>query len=273
MAPTSLGFRTDLMLLTLQGSVVEDRGDHLVVRTPHNPTFWWGNFVLLREAPAPGSLAHWERVFEESFPGAAHRAFGVDGAAGDLGGFAGAESAGYGVDVSAVMTAVAVHEPPHPHRGALCRALDLTDPADREAAIDVQMSTAGDREPVAHREYLARTMEAMCGLQLAGHGAWFGAFLDGRMASGMGLFSDGSGVARFQSVSTRPEAQGRGLAGTLVHHVSRYGLTTLGARVLVMVADPGYHAISVYRSVGFAATERQVQIERAGDRSGGLDQR
>ena len=30
----SLGFRTDLALLTASGSVVEDRGTHLVVRTP-----------------------------------------------------------------------------------------------------------------------------------------------------------------------------------------------------------------------------------------------
>lgn len=37
----SLGYRTDLALLRLGGSEFEDRGDHLVVRTPHNPTFWW----------------------------------------------------------------------------------------------------------------------------------------------------------------------------------------------------------------------------------------
>ena len=34
---SSLGFRTDLALLTASGSVVEDRGTHLVGRTPDNP--------------------------------------------------------------------------------------------------------------------------------------------------------------------------------------------------------------------------------------------
>ena len=46
----SLGFRTDLRLLEMTGSVIEDRGTHLVVRTPANPTYFWGNFLLLRAA-------------------------------------------------------------------------------------------------------------------------------------------------------------------------------------------------------------------------------
>jgi hypothetical protein len=33
----------------------------------------------------------------------------------------------------------------------------------------------------------------------AGHGVWFGAFLDGRLAAQLGLFTDGRGVARRSS--------------------------------------------------------------------------
>ena len=51
----SLADRTDLALLQLGGSEVSDRGDHLVVRTPHNPAYWWGNFLLMAEPPAPGA--------------------------------------------------------------------------------------------------------------------------------------------------------------------------------------------------------------------------
>ncbi len=36
---SSLGFRTDLMLLTLQGSITEQRDGYLCVRTPSNPEF------------------------------------------------------------------------------------------------------------------------------------------------------------------------------------------------------------------------------------------
>ena len=89
---TSLGFRTDLALLRAGGSTVEDRGDHLVVRSPHNPTFWWGNFVLL-DAPAPaGRVDHWLEIFAREFPDAAHVAIGIDGTsltARDASGFVG----------------------------------------------------------------------------------------------------------------------------------------------------------------------------------------
>ena len=40
----------------------------------------------------------------------------------------------------------------------------------------------------------------MRAVQLAGHGRWFGALLDGEMRSGLGLMTDGSGVARLRSV-------------------------------------------------------------------------
>jgi ribosomal protein S18 acetylase RimI-like enzyme len=62
-------------------------------------------------------------------------------------------------------------------------------------------------------------------------------------------------------VETDPDHRRRGLAGSLVHSVSRYFFDTLGARTLVMVADPGYHAIDLHRSLGFAVTQTQLQAE------------
>ena len=97
----------------------------------------------------------------------------------------------------------------------------------------------------------------------AGHGGWFGAFVDERLVAQMGLLAVEPDLARFQNVETDPEQRRRGLAGSLLHHVSRYGLTELGARTLVMVADPDYFAVDLYRSVGFKPTETQLQVERA----------
>lgn len=90
---------------------------------------------------------------------------------------------------------------------------------------------------------------------------WFGAFLGDRLVSSLGLFAVPGGLARFQDVETHPELRGRGLAGTLVHHASRHGLERMGARTLVMVADPDYLAVRVYRSVGFSGTETMVEAE------------
>lgn len=41
----SLGWRTDLIFARFDGQVT-DCGKHVRVRTPANPTFWWGNLHL-----------------------------------------------------------------------------------------------------------------------------------------------------------------------------------------------------------------------------------
>jgi GNAT superfamily N-acetyltransferase len=159
------------------------------------------------------------------------------------------------------MTATSVHEPPRPNRDATYRQLSSDD--DWVQLVDLQMATMDDsHEPDAYRRFSEAKVATVRAMTGEGHGGWFGAFEDGVLQSGMGLFRASEGLARFQNVETRPSARGRGLAGTLVHHVSRYGFDELEAHTLVMVADPEYLAIRIYRSVGFAETESMLQIER-----------
>ena len=75
----SLAFRTDLALLTLGGSVVEDHGSRLVVRTPDNPAFHWGNFYLLEQPPRADEVDALVATYDAEFATSKHRAFGVDG--------------------------------------------------------------------------------------------------------------------------------------------------------------------------------------------------
>jgi hypothetical protein len=51
-----LGWTTDLAVLRYMGSTIEDRGDHLVVRTPRSPDFHWGNCRM------PSDVAAWARL-------------------------------------------------------------------------------------------------------------------------------------------------------------------------------------------------------------------
>ena len=255
----SLAFRTDLAMLERGGSLVEDRGTHLVVRTPANPTYWWGNFFLLPTPPVDAQEAgRWLAAFEAEFPDAQHRTFGIDGRTGtaaDLAPFAGL---GLSVEVSTVMTASSVHEPARPNTEAAYRPLVT----DEDWAQQVELSRAGEDPAWYDETFVTQRAAADRRLVAAGYGAWWGAFDGDRLLASMGLFTASPGLARFQSVKTHPDARGRGLAGTLVHRVSRYGFAELGARTLVMVADPDYLAIRIYRSVGFADGETQLHVER-----------
>jgi ribosomal protein S18 acetylase RimI-like enzyme len=257
----SLAVRTDVAMLERSGSLVEDRGDHLVVRTPDNPTYWWGNFLLLAAAPADRAAAEgWVAEFERAFPDARHRTFGVDGADGSLDDLAPFAELGMETETMSVMTADHVHAPARPNTEATYRPLRTDD----DWAQQVELSRVGETTGYDLPFVTARAA-ADRSLVDAGYGAWWGAFDGDRLLSSMGLFTASEGLARFQSVKTHPDARGRGLAGTLVHRVSRYGFEELGARTLVMVADPDYLAIRIYRSVGFAGTERQLQATRKPD--------
>jgi hypothetical protein len=64
----SLGYRTDLIFARAHGQVA-NRGDHLVIRTPSNPGFYWGNFLL---SPVRRSKGRWS-AFTRRSPRASRR--------------------------------------------------------------------------------------------------------------------------------------------------------------------------------------------------------
>jgi ribosomal protein S18 acetylase RimI-like enzyme len=259
----SLGFRTDLMLRILEGSEVADHGEYLTVRSPANPTFWWGNFLLMPEPALRDDAGLWISRFAEAVPGAEHVALGVDGAE-EAGGTAAEmavyRGAGFQIERSTVLTATALREPPHRNDAALCRPLETED--DWRQAFELRMACTEGGEPSGAREFTERRIADARRLTGAGHGRCFGAFCDGRLMAQLGVFSDGAGLARYQNVETHPAARRQGLAGTLVYHAGLYAFGALGARTLVIVADPDYSAIRIYRSAGFADQETQLSMQR-----------
>jgi ribosomal protein S18 acetylase RimI-like enzyme len=254
----ALGFRTDLMIRKLEGSVVVDHGDYLVVRTPQNPAFWWGNFLLLAAAPQAGQARRWLAAFAAEFPAARHVTLGVDTPGTDAVDGSEFAAAGLKPEVLAVLTAAALHDPPHPGAGTVCRP--LAGDADWQQAAAVRSAvTAG--MPGQEPAFLHARMAAERALTEAGHGWWFGAFTGGQLAATLGVITDGSGLARYQNVETHPDARRQGLAGTLVVQAGRHALAG-GVRQLVMVADPEEAAIRIYQSVGFTRTQSQIGFVR-----------
>ena len=58
-SPLPARWATDLTVLEASGSHVERHDDHLVVRTPRNPGYHWGNFVLVTDPSASDDAARW----------------------------------------------------------------------------------------------------------------------------------------------------------------------------------------------------------------------
>lgn len=257
---TSLGWQTDLAMLRLGGSQLDDHGDHVVIRSPHNPTHWWGTFLLLSGPPPPEQTHEWLDRFRAHFPTASHTTLGFDGAHGSIEQLTGFATAGMTVEAATVMTAHGVREPASPNGEAHYKRLSTDDDWQQQVELSVACNEDG-LEPGQYREFCSARSATRRLMVDSGCGAWFGAFLGGRMLSSMGLFTTRTGIARFQSVETHPDARRRGLAGTLVHRVAEFGFDELNAHTLVMIADPAYAAVRLYRSVGFTDTETQLQAE------------
>ncbi|WP_426245781.1 GNAT family N-acetyltransferase [Nocardioides sp. LHG3406-4] len=254
----SLAFRTDLRLLELTGSEIDDRGTHLVVRTPANPTYHWGNFLLLAEPPHPGGAREVMAAFDSEFPRARHRAIGIDGTQPhDLEEFV---AAGMTADVGVAMTSTSVVEPARRADDATYRPLESADDWEQRVAITVANNRADDVD--GHLEFARGKVAQEQALTEQGYGARWGAFEGDRLVSTAGLFRTDDTTARFQSVETHPEARRRGFAGTLVHRLATHGLGDLGITTLVMVADPEAEAIRIYRALGFEVTEHVTELSQ-----------
>jgi ribosomal protein S18 acetylase RimI-like enzyme len=255
---TTLGWRTDLLVRRLAGSTIEDRGDHLVVRTPANPAFWWGNFLLLPDLPPPDAAQRWLDLFTTAFPDAEHRAIGVDQ---DVTGRPVVELPGLTAELGvtlATQTLVA----PRRESVAEVRALETDD--DWTQLLELRMLTRHSEAPATDDDRLfeGRRVTEQRAVVGAGHGRWFGGFVGDRLVAACGLLVDGAGLGRYQSVQTHPEWRRRGIASQLVHTAGETALAELGVTTLVIIADLDNVAADLYRSVGFADVEQQVQYYR-----------
>lgn len=263
----SLIVATDLDSLP-DSSIIEGRGDYVVVRSPSNPTHFWGNFLLWRRPPEAGDRERWERAFDAEFgPGlsSSHRAFSWDVANGERGA-ADAEflAAGYeaSLEVGLVATPQELVAHPRTNREVQVRQLDV-DGDERlwAAAEELQVANRGEGHGEdEHRAFVRRRMRDRRELFAQGRGAWFLALTDtGVPAASCGvLVTDGRG--RFQAVDTLEQFRRRGIATGLVHDAGRAAIEQFGARRLVIVADEGYHAAALYRSLGFVERERGFSV-------------
>lgn len=258
----SLGYRTDLFFPKYEG-IVLDRGDYLVIRTPSNPSFFWGNYLLFSSPPKLGDLEKWQALFQQEISAQQvthHTVFGWDSQEGETGEVQPFIDAGFQLVQSVILTTQQVNAPRKYNHEVVVRA--LVEDWEWEQALQNQV----DCRPPEHslegylpfkKAKMARYRE----MQRSGLGDWFGAFLGDRLVADLGLFCI-DGIGRFQSVETAPEFRRQGICGTLVYQAALHGFERLGAKTLVMVADEHYHAARIYESVGFRPAERAVGLER-----------
>ena len=129
LVPRSLVWATSIDVLPPQRVVTRHDG-YLAVRSPTNPTHYWGNLLVFDDAPAPGDGLRWEALFAAEFadePRVIHRTFAWD-RTDDVRGASYSEfrARGYDVDLSVGMIARPDEIHPHPRANpdVVVKALD-----------------------------------------------------------------------------------------------------------------------------------------------------
>ena len=266
------GWRTDLILHRVGGQLIE-RDDCLVIRTPGNPTFYWGNCLITGHPPGDQDLDHWLGRFSEEVasmqPESRHVAIGVDA---PLGGRAYPRWRAAGFDVCEYrlleLRPGELLAPARAARGEVAlRAVGFGAAFERErdGVIDVEATDAGAFEPEGYRRYLVRQWDRYRVLHDAGLLQWFGLWCEGQLAASCGLIRDRAEpgrVGRFQRVVTHSSWRRRGLCSTLVHRVSSFALGEWKVSALHMVADPADVAIGIYRSLGYRDSTSSFGLQR-----------
>jgi len=273
----SLALLTELGLTATRGKI-SDRGNYLVVETPDDPGYYYGNLLVLPAPPQVGEVAYWTRRFAEELggnPAIRHVTLWWDGVSGDAGAADELRAAGFTIETNQVMVADEVLAPPPD--GIRIAPLDL-DQISRTA--DLAWSI-GDRHDESYRRFLHRRAEWHQRLVTAtrGRAAFFGGFDERSESMGDGAVGkaprgeDGStlvaslgivplgALARYQDVQTAPAYRRRGIASALLAAAARHVLDQ-GVERVVVIAEPASEAARLYARVGFRTIERTTSACR-----------
>jgi GNAT superfamily N-acetyltransferase len=253
------GWATDIAVHELSGATVEDLGSHLVVRSPLNPRYHWGNCILVREPGAADEADRWVGVFSETFPLADWLAIGLRRLPADDASW---RELGAELEAIEVLTTSKLPRQTALPEGYEVRRLTGAD-WEQTVRLSVDENARTGSYPSESYETFSR-VRAERGRTLCEReddvAAYFGAFADGVLAAQLGIVRCGS-LARYQSVLTDEAHRRRGLASHLVGVAASWAADRGCAR-WVIVTETTNPALAVYRGVGFASDGGNVQAYR-----------
>ncbi len=257
MGELPLGWATDVAVLEHTGSTVEDRGDHLVVRTLHNPTFHWGNCVLVTDPDAADDAQRWVGVFQAAFPSATWVAIGLVRMPRDVAAWA---RQGLEVGLDDVLTTATLPRQTALAVGYTVNRLAGDDWEQVVARAVAENDRTAEYEPQSHERFLLARTQAQRGLSEREIAAFFGAFSDGVLVAELGIVRCGT-RARYQNVGTDPQHRRRGLASHLLGVAARWAADH-GCDQWVLVTEATNPAGRVYQNVGFEMATANAQAYR-----------
>jgi GNAT superfamily N-acetyltransferase len=258
MKKITAGWETDLAILRHSGSYIEEFKDHIVVRTPHNPDYHWGNFILVTDGSLANDAKRWQTTFTNAFPEATWVAIGLPQ-------FPESPGAWTTLDLELERMDVlrAVSRPPVPgissaYTSRIFEEGDWDLLLAREIAENIK---SGDHDPESFERYISNAIKGYEALSRNGLAAWFGAFHESELIADLGIVICGE-RARYQSVQTDERHRRQGLASHLLGSAAEWARER-GCTTWVIVTESANSAGRVYRRAGFEPDLETVTAYRS----------
>jgi hypothetical protein len=256
---------TDLFVLPFSAQVLE-YDDHIVVRCPLRPDFWFGNYMTLEESPSAQELVHWQQRWRTAF----QDLFGVQKMV-----LQWEESA----DADVGRQVLHRHDPLSAHGFLECSivlVLDVqsqTGPVGRhelgeprpvtesrewaavtQLMIDELANTEGEADLLRWRIFEYRRLVE------SGRGKWWAMWDSQQVPLGAaGIIWSGL-QSRFQEVVTRASVRCAGVCTHLCRAVVEHRLSVAPEHRIVVVAEVGSGADRIYRRLGFVPCSTQWSL-------------
>ena len=252
------GWETDLAILRHGGSSIEEFEDYFVIRTPHNPNYHWGNFILVTNNDAVGDANSWIETFQDAFPSASWVSIGLLE-------FPSSPEVWepLGIELERMEVLRADTQPAFPEidPSYTSRILGGTD---WDALLEREISEnlkSGDHDPESYERFIRRSIEGYKDLSERGLASWFGAFHGTELVADLGIVICGK-TARYQSVQTDERHRRKGLASHLLGKAAQCA-SERGCNSWVIVTESTNDAGRVYRKAGFNTDVETVTAYRA----------
>jgi GNAT superfamily N-acetyltransferase len=273
MSPAAVDLFRTLELRTDIGVLYEDarctvRDGFVAVEDLNNPLHFGGNMLVFPGLPRHGYLERWLALWDETFGDRFdHRTFEWDTAGGEEGASAEFVDAGFELHRTSILAAsprdIRLRDKDTSHVEVV--EVDLAAAGDEVVALGI----ASDPEMAAkegverHRAYQRKQVARKRRAIEAGKGFWLGTRAeDGTLTGALGLFDVGGGIARFQHVDTHPDWRRQGICSRLLYEAAHLGAERFDVDTLVIAADREYHALELYRKVGFVERELSAGLLR-----------
>ena len=257
----NIGYLTDTIFHDRHG-FVEEHENYFAIRTPTNPSFWFGNFILFKRAPAAGDFDEWMEIHRDVFGDTLnHVTLAWDEPLqGFIDEFTAADfrtSNGLALSMSAYGGGASINP------NITVRPLSET--SEWEAIIKQQIVI--DREDFSYPDdggsFRRTEMKSLRAMAEEGHGNWWGAFDGNELVGGMGLYFDETRtIGRFQYVTTRASHRRQRVCTTLLDRAVRHAFETVKVKQLVICtgAEDSNPAIPAYQQFGFREAVRSYAL-------------